>query len=87
MRRSRATAWLLGGGGDYEQCKGIIAWLVGHGFAEDENAAWRRGEEEARNFLRLHWRSVTAVAEALTAAGQLSAGEVSAIARPVHTPN
>ena len=67
---------LTSGREDYESAKPVIRWLIQHGFADGEKAAWHRAEEEVRQFMRTHWPHICRVADALMSRGRLEGPEV-----------
>lgn len=74
----RAIAWVALNSGleDYRSATPRISQLVANGFANSESAAWRRAEEETREYIKDCWGAIGHVATALLAKGHLSADEV-----------
>jgi hypothetical protein len=79
-KKSAAIVFLMTARDDYEAAQAPLQWLVEHGYAVDEKAAWQRAEAEVRDFLKVKWPQIERVANELLLRLRLSAEEVVALA-------
>ena len=79
MKQSPVVAHFRGGLNDYVGARPFVQWLVEHGFAESESAAFQRVHRETGYFIRKNWKAIERVATALLERRRLDANELTSL--------